>query len=282
MGRKRAVKQKIKIEYRKINVDERPMKLIIMRPAGVKEALPGVLWIHGGGYVTGMAAMVKFSRGRDLAARGGAVVISPEYRLAGTAPYPAALEDCYGALLYMQSHARQLGIRKDQIMVGGESAGGGLAIALCMYARDQGNPNICFQMPLYPMIDCRDTPSSRNNHAHVWNTRRNHYSWKKYLRDIYYSKNIPAYASPARQTDYAHLPPAYTFVCDREPFYWETLVYIENLKKAGITADVDVYHAKTHAFDIMCPWLKISRQARKKFLKQFRFAKEHYFTGYEK
>lgn len=279
MFNRKTARHKVLTEYKQVHVDGRRQKLIIMRPAGVKEALPGVLWIHGGGYIMGMASMVKFSRGRDLAARGGAVVISPEYRLAGTAPYPAALEDCYGALLYMQSHARQLGIRSDQIMVGGESAGGGLAAALCMYARDKGNHGICFQMPLYPMIDCRDTPSSRNNHAFVWNTRRNHYGWKRYLLDLYCSENVPAYASPARQTDYFDLPPAYTFVCDGEPFYCETLAYIENLKKAGITADVDVYHAKTHAFDIMCPWLKISRQARKKFLEQFRFAKEHYFTG---
>lgn len=275
-------KQKMITENKTIQVSGRSMKIIILKPAHQTDKLPGVLWIHGGGYIMGMASMVAFNRGKDLVKKGGAVVISPEYRLAGRAPYPAALEDCYAALLYMQEHAKSLGIRRDQIMVGGESAGGGLAIALCMYARDNGNQNICFQMPLYPMIDCEDTESSRENHAHVWNTKRNHYGWKKYLAGICNKADIPVYASPARQTDYSNLPPAYTFVCDGEPFYCETLDYIEHLKKAGIFAAADVYHANTHAFDMMCPWLKISRQAKRKFIEQFQFAKKHYFTIYEK
>lgn len=274
----RKIRKKIITEYRKFWAGGRYIKLVILRPANQTEALPGVLWIHGGGYVTGTASMVKFNRGRDLAAEGGAVVVSPEYRLAGSAPYPAALEDCYAALLYMQGHAKALRIRSDQIMAGGESAGGGLAIALCMYARDQGNRGICFQIPLYPMIDCRDTESSRDNHAYVWNTRRNHRAWKKYLADRYGREDIPAYASPARQTDYSDLPPAYTFVCDGEPFFCETLTYIKHLNREGIRAAADVYHANTHAFDMMCPWLRVSRQAKRKFMEEFAFAKKHYFA----
>lgn len=246
------------------------MKLIILKPKRQKEKLPGVLWIHGGGYMTGMAAMVYFNRGRDIAEQCGAVVISPEYRLSPQAPYPAALEDCYEALLFMKEHAEELGICKDRIIVGGESAGGGLTAALCMYARDKGEVNIYFQIPLYPMLDCEDTESSKDNHAYIWNTKRNHQGWKKYLANVDRTKAVPAYASPARETDYSNLPPAYTFVCDGEPFYSETLKYIENLEKEGIAASVDVYHGNTHAFDMMCPWLKISRQAKQKLIKQLR------------
>lgn len=75
----------------------------------------------------------------------------------------------------MKSHAAELGIRADQIMVGGESAGGGLCAALCIKARDTGVVNVAFQMPLYPMLDDRDTETSRDNHGKVWNTRRNHF-----------------------------------------------------------------------------------------------------------
>jgi len=253
------------------------MKLLILRPTVNKqsrEKTPGILWIHGGGYAVGMVFM---SRAKRLVTEYGAVVISPEYRLAGKAPYPAALEDCYTALLYLKEHAAELGCADDQIMVGGESAGGGLTAALCMLARDRGEVNIAFQMPLYPMIDHRDTDSSQNNHGLSWNTKRNHAAWKLYLRDI--DGEIPAYASPARQTNYRSLPPVYTFVGDREPFYCETLAYIENLKKAGVPAYVDVYPTGFHAFDMLLPFRKISRQAIAEFEKQYLYAVEHYHVA---
>ena len=253
------------------------MKLLILSPAASKqprENTPGILWIHGGGYAVGMASMVFMSRAKRLVTEYGAVVISPEYRLAGKAPYPAALEDCYAALLYLTEHAAELGCADDQIMVGGESAGGGLTAALCMLARDRGKVNIAFQMPLYPMLDHRDTDSSRNNHGISWNTKRNHAAWKLYLKDI--SGDIPPYASPSGQTDYSSLPPAYTFVGDREPFYCETLTYIENLRKAGIAAHVDVYPTGFHAFDMLLPFRRISRQAIVGFEKQYLYAAAHY------
>lgn len=253
------------------------MRLLILRPtkaAKPRENTPGILWIHGGGYATGMAAMVFMSRALRLVKQYGAVVVTPEYRLSGKAPYPAALEDCYEALLYLKNHAVDLGCNEDQIMVGGESAGGGLTAALCMYARDKGEVRIAFQMPLYPMIDDRDTESSRNNRGISWNTKRNHAAWKLYLSNV--TGEVPAYAAPARQTDFTGLPPAYTFVGDREPFYCETLEFIENLKKAGVPAHVDVYKTGFHAFDLLLPFRKISKQAVKAFEKQYLYAQENY------
>ena len=132
-----------------------------------------ILW-YSGGYMYGMKEMVHAARAVDLVKKFGAVVVSPGYRLAVQRPYPAAAEDCYSALIYMKNHARKLGIRRDQIMVGGESAGGGLCAAVCLMARDRASVNIAFQMPLYPMLDDRDTESSRDNHGQVWNTRKNH------------------------------------------------------------------------------------------------------------
>ena len=89
---------------------------------------------------------------------------------------------------------------------------------------------------------------------------------------------MPAYAAPARAQDFADLPPAYTFVGDGEPFYVETLRYIENLKCAGIPAEVNVYHTDIHAFDMMQPELEISKIAAEKFNQAFAYAKEHYFA----
>ena len=116
--------------------------------------LTGVLWIHGGGYVTGMAGMVHMAHAKNLVRK---VVVSPEYRLAGQAPYPAAPEDCHAALVYLKEHAAELGVRFDQIMVGGESAGGEPAAALCLYETDTDGVSDAIQKTLYTMIDCLDT-----------------------------------------------------------------------------------------------------------------------------
>jgi len=224
-----------------------------------------------------MAKMIYMSRALNLVKKYGAVVVTPEYRLSGEAPYPAALEDCYSALKYLKNNADNLGANSGRIMVGGESAGGGLTAALCMYARDKSEVNIAFQMPLYPMLDNLDTQSSKDNHAPVWNTKRNHYAWKKYLGDLW-GKDVPPYAAAARQNDYSNLPPAYTFVGDIEPFYCETLTYIDNLKKAGIEAEVDVYPNCFHAFDMLLPHKKISKKAIAQFEKKYLEACDKYFA----
>ena len=259
----------MKIEKRRIPSPAGKMKVILLRPKGQVKPLPGILWIHGGGYVTGMAGMVHFSRGKELAKRFGAVVISPEYRLAGQAKYPAALEDCYAALTYMSAHAAELGIDPERIVVGGESAGGGLAAAVCLAARDRGKVKVALQLPLYPMLDCRDTDSSRDNHGHVWNTRRNHKGWRAYLGELYGTDRVPKYASTALETDYSGLPPCYTFVADGEPFHDETLAYVRHLQEAGVPAAVDVYHGKTHAFDMLLPWKQESRRARARLREEY-------------
>lgn len=226
-----------------------------------------------------MAGMVFISRAVNLVKKYGAVVISPEYRLAGRAPYPAALDDCYKALLFLKNNAAELGCNEDQIMVGGESAGGGLTAALCIYARDKKEVKIAFQMPLYPMLDDRDTESSKDNHGISWNTKRNHAAWKKYLSNV--TGDIPSYAVPARETDYSNLPPAYTFVGNKEAFYIETLEYVDNLNKAGVKAKVDVYPSGFHAFDMLIPFLRVSKDAIATFEKEYLNAQDHYFAKQE-
>lgn len=268
------------INCRKIRIprgDGSTFSGLVLSPKEERENAPGVLWIHGGGYISGMKEMVHMSRAVDLVKKYGATVISPGYRLAFAAPYPAAIKDCYAALLYLKNHADVLKINKNQVMVGGESAGGGLCVALCMLARDRGEVRIAYQMPLYPMIDNLDTESSAHNHGKVWNTRKNHMAWKMYLRKNA-KKNVSPYAAPARQTNYENLPPAYTFVGDGEPFYTETCTYIENLKNAGVEAEMDIYKSNMHAFDMMKPELEISRKAAEKFNRKFEYALEHYFA----
>ena len=153
-----------------------------------------------------------------------------------------------------------------------------MAAALSMLAHDRGDVNIAFQMPLYPMIDNFDTPSSKDNHARIWNTRRNHQAWAAYLRKDR-NREVSPYAAPARQKDYKGLPPAYTFVCTAEPFYDETLAYVAELKKAGIEAVCDVYEGMYHAFDMMEPDHPTSKEAVERFNEYFAYAKERYHAA---
>ena len=267
----------IYVEKVKIPASDRKISALILSPkAGTRNA-PGIRWIHGGGYFVGMKEMVYMSRAVDLVKKYGAVVISPGYRMALQAPYPAAIEDCYRTLIYLKENVDRLHINSSQIMVGGESAGGGLCAVLCMMARDRQEVNIAYQMPLYPMLDNLDTDSSRDNHGKVWNTRKNHFGWKTYLRKDA-KKLVSPYAAPARQTDYSDLPPAYTFVGDGEPFYRETQTYIENLKKAGTPAEIDVYHCDMHAFDMLQPKSRLAKKAAGVFNRKFDYAMKNYFA----
>ena len=267
----------IRVRRLRIPTAQGSIPALVLSPKAAPENAPGLLWLHGGGYVAGMKEMVHMSRAVELVKRFGAVVLSPGYRLALQAPYPAAMDDCYAALLYLRSHAAALGVRSDQLMVGGESAGGGLAAALCMYEKDIGGVSITYQMPLYPMIDNEDTETSRDNHAPVWNTSHNHYGWKHYLRSLR-GQSVPCYAAPARREDYSGLPPAYTFVCTAEPFYAETMTFIRKLRAAGVEASVDVYPGLFHAFDMLTPFRKVSHQAAEAFDAHFAYAMNHYFA----
>lgn len=272
-----SVPKSVRVKNLSIKTKDGKIPLLILSPNNITAKTAGVLWIHGGGYITGMKEMAFMGRAVELVEKFKVVVISPDYRLAFKSPYPAAISDCYKALLFMKKNADKLGIRDDQIMVGGESAGGGLTAALCMLARDRKTVNIAFQMPLYPMMDCFDTESSKDNHDKVWNTARNHFGWKAYLRENY-GKPVSPYASASQQTDYRALPPPYTFVADGEPFYSETLKFVDDLGAAGVTADVDVYHGDTHAFDMMKPDDPVSREAINKFNEKFEYALQNFFA----
>lgn len=257
--------------------DGSKLRVCVYKPLHLKGDAPGVLWLHGGGYAQGIPELFANTYKRLIEAR-DCVVVAPDYRLSIEAPYPAALEDSYDTLLWMKKHAEYLGIKSNQLMVGGESAGAGLTAAVTHYARDKGEVNIAFQMPLYPMIDDRmETESARNNHAPIWNSRTNAWAWKLYLGE-FYEKEVPVYAAPARAVAYRNLPPAVTFVGDIEPFRDETIQYVENLKRAGISVDFEMFEGCYHGFDIINPKAEVSKKAISFFIHSFKYAVDHYFA----
>lgn len=268
-----------KINSEQIYID-RPdgtkLRLCVYTPKNKPASCVGLLWMHGGGYALGLPEQdIRFIE--NFIAAADCTVIAPDYRKSVDAPYPAALEDCYAALLWMRDNCKKYGIRSDQLFVGGDSAGGGLAAALSLYARDKGEVSIAFQMPLYPMIDDRMiTESSQDNDAPVWNSKSNLLSWQLYLGELYGSDNVPEYAAPARAKDYTDLPPTLTYVGGIEPFRDETIEFVNRLKASGVKVSFKLFKGCYHGFDIMSPNSKVGKAAAEFLIRGFKFAVENF------
>lgn len=208
---------------------------------------PAILFMHGGGFVIGDLE-TEHGWAAKVAATVGAVVVSVDYRLAPENPYPAALDDCFAALEWVVSEANGLGIDRSRVAVMGTSAGGGLAAAVALLARDRGGPTICFQHLAMPSLDDRlstpsmtgfiDTPGWRRSNATA--------SWSQYLGTDAGSPEAPAYAAPSRAEDLAVLPPAYLYACELDPLRDEGLAYAQRLVQAGVPTEAHLYPGTFH------------------------------------
>lgn len=208
--------------------------------------LPCIYSIHGGGYVLGDYTMddARFAKFCPLL---DCVGVSVEYRLAPEFAYPTPLEDCYAGLVWTHEHAEELGIDPTRIGIAGVSAGGGLAAALALLARDRGEPAIAFQLLECPMVDDRQvTTSSQLEGLAVWSRESNTYGWRSYLGDRYGTGAIPAYAAPARAEDLTGLPPALVCVGGADGFRDEDIEYAKRLGQAGVLTELHVYPGAPH------------------------------------
>jgi acetyl esterase/lipase len=224
----------------------------LYRPAGASGPSPALLWIHGGGYVIGTAQMDD-ALCRRYVKRLGIVVASVDYRLAPEHPYPAALEDCYAALRWL---AALPSVDRAKVAIGGASAGGGLAAALALWAKDRGEIAPAFQLLTYPMLDDRAVPNGAvEGKYRLWNDRSNRFGWAAYLGNA-----DPDTAVPARRTDLSGLPPAWLGVGTLDLFYDEDIAYAERLKAAGVPCEVKVAPGAFHGFDAVAPRAGVSRE----------------------
>lgn len=224
----------------------------VYTPAGGAALRPAILHIHGGGYVMGTHLMSHVSN-LQLAAASEAVVVSVDYRLAPETPAPGSVEDCYAALKWLAAQAGALGVDPACIAVRGESAGGGLAAALCLLARDRGGPAIAHQNLIYPMLDDRSCVTDHPPHlgAFVWTPEANSFGWRALLGVEPGSAQVPAYAVPARAESLAGLPPAFIAVGALDLFVVEDLDHARRLLEAGVATELHVYAGAYHGFDIM-------------------------------
>jgi len=235
-----------------------------------QELTPGMLFLHGGGYVCGNS---KDPCCQKIAESVGCVAVSVDYRRAPENPYPAALEDSYAALKWFSDNAQQMGVDRNKIAVVGASAGGGLAAAVTLLARDRGGPRICFQLLIYPMLDDRnETASSREmTDKRIWNRTSTLTGWRAYLRSLE-NGIIPEYAAPSRASDLSGLPPAYTFVGELEPFRDEVIDYASRLVKAGVPTEFHLYPGCFHACERMAPYTDIGKRIISEYIGALRNA----------
>ena len=226
----------------------------VYTPSGVDGSVPGLYWIHGGGMVLGNVAMDDVNC-TGVAAEMGCVVASVEYRLAPEHPHPAPIEDCYAGLRWFAQNSDGLGVDRTRIAIGGASAGGGLAAALALLARDRGEVEICFQQLIYPMLDDRNiTPSSHYvQHPKAWNRKANIAGWTALLGEPAGSDDVSPYASPSRAEDLSGLPPAFIIVGELDLFVDEDIEYAQRLIQAGVPTELHVFPGAFHGSDLMVP-----------------------------
>lgn len=209
---------------------------------------PGLLYIHGGGFV--MSDLELFhSTVLRVTDELGVVVVAVEYRLAPEHPYPAPLEDCYAALTWMTENAAELGIDPARIGVLGESAGGGLAAGVALLTRDRGGPQLCFQVLEVPELDDRlNTPSMRAYYddSPLWDQSSLVFGWRCYLGAEPGGAGISPYAAPGRAEDLSELPPAFVAVCQFDPLRDEGIAYAQKLMLAGIPTELHCYPGTFH------------------------------------
>lgn len=189
-------------------------------------------------------------------------VLAVEYRKAPRHPFPAALEDCRSGWAWIQREAVAIGVDPDRVVVGGESAGGGLAAALVQRLHDDGGTLPAGQLLFAPMLDDR-TAARRDLDAvrhPVWDNRQNRFGWRSYLGVEPGASTLPAYASAARRDDLSGLPPAWVGVSAGELFHDEAVAYADRLRAAGVAVEVDVVPGGAHGFETWAPDAELTRR----------------------
>lgn len=221
----------------------------VYRPEGAKDSVPGLIYIHGGGFVFGnldSEHATCFAISQNL----GIVVVSVDYRLSPETAFPGPLDDCYAALQWAHAEGDALGIDVRRLGIMGQSAGGCMATACALRARDEGGPALCYQFLSIPVLDDRlDTPSMQAFvDTPIWHRPNAEQSWDYYLGNQYQrgASDVPALAAPARAESLAGLPPACVTVMEFDPLRDEALIYAQRLLAAGVSTEIHCYPGTFH------------------------------------
>jgi acetyl esterase len=211
------------------------------------QPLPALVFFHGGGWVKGSLQSHDVVC-RALANGAGCVVVSVDYRLAPEHQFPAAIDDAFASLQYVAAHAAELGIDPDRLAVAGDSAGGNLAAAVALLARDSDGPRLVHQLLIYPVTDYNlDTTSYLENADGFMLTREAmRFYWRHYLRSD--ADGDDPRASPLRASRFDLLPSALIITAEFDPLRDEGRAYASRLEAAGVTVTYSEYAGLVHGF----------------------------------
>jgi acetyl esterase/lipase len=225
------------------------IELTVFEPKDIGKNAPCLVYFHGGAFVHKASYLLKLML-CEYALKTPCKVVLVDYRLAPKYPFPVGLEDCYAAYEWVCANADALGVDKNKIAVGGDSAGGALAAAVCLMARDREAAAPCFQMLIYPVTDARQTTESIRQFLDtpLWNAKRNQQMWKLYLKNGVSGSR--EYASPAEAASLANLPNAYIEVCEFDCLRDEGKDFANSLKKSGVQVELNETAGTVHGFEI--------------------------------
>ena len=228
----------------------RPLRLRLYSGGEPEGLRPCLLWIHGGGYILGCPEMDEQLLCRK-AGELGCLVVAVDYRLAPEHPYPAAVDDCDAALGWILENAPALGVDTGTLALGGASAGGALAAALALRARERRPGAIAFQCLIYPMLDYRTGTAAQEAAGDywLWGAEHNRFAWKAYLGANDLTHGVSPFASPAAAKRLDGLPPTYLCIGDQDLFYEEDIHYARRLLESGVAVELDIVPGAPHGFD---------------------------------
>lgn len=227
----------------------------VYKPKNAKGPLPIVVFFHGGGYATGWPERHHAFYQRLMKSR-PCIIVAPAFRLSIEAPYPAGHDDCYDALLWVRDHAEHLGGNADNLILAGNSSGGGLVLSTALRARDSGDVKIAFMMPLYPMIDDRASNwTTLPKNKITWTREHGVLAWHLLLRELRSQKryDIPAYAVPALAEDVSGLPPSLGYVGDLDILQAEAEAMTKRMEQAGCNVTFRTVPGLFHAMEDSAP-----------------------------
>jgi acetyl esterase len=235
------------VEDRAIAVGGRAIKVRVYRPAGLATLAPCIAYFHGGGFMKGDCDSSD-TAAWGLAEESRAVLVSVDYRLAPEYPYPAAFDDCFEVTAHLAWHGRNYGIDGKRLAVAGDSAGGNLAAAVALAARDRRGPALAAQALIYPTLTTDlSLPSYRaNGDGPGLTTAAMELYWRWYLPGG--NHRADAYAAPLLASDLAGLPATFIHTAEYDPLHDDGVRYAERLRAAGVAVDYRLAARMVHGF----------------------------------
>jgi len=236
-----------------------PIPVRIYWPRESEEALPALVWYHGGGWTIGSIDGAD-ANCRRLATLADCVVISVDYRMGPEDPFPAAVDDAYAIAVWAVQNAPRMNIDPARVAVGGDSAGGNLSAVVCQLLRDRGGPTLAHQLLVYPATDAAcDTPSYEENAAYVLTPEVMGWFYDNYCPPEV--DRLQPMVSPLRHTSFAGLPSATLVTAEYDPLRDEGMAYADALASAGVPVQAKCYPGQIHTFFVNAHYFPVGKEA---------------------